>query len=306
MFPRRLPRSCTRRRRRRRRRLELMIYLRAGRQAVTRRRQATPRSHSRSGSSARPLIEVDLHMHTDHSYDCAHAEWRCCWRARASSGLGRDRGDRPQRDLRRARRPPPRRRSTARPPVKVIVGEEVKTAGEGEVIMACNSSRRRSRAGSRLRGDRRRDQPPGRGRLRAASPSTGMHSVPDYEHLLDDPLTTRSTRSRSSTRASRSAPSTTRLHALPRSTESSRRRARTRTSRRGSARSVSACATSTGRRSSCSRCATRDILTRPSSLLYVQALKFLQTRASPPSARRASKARRLKRLGRAHRGGGHS
>ena len=39
-----------------------------------------------------------------------------------------------------------------------------------------------------------------------------------------------------------------------------------------------------------------DILTRPSSLLYVQALKFLQTRATPRSARKASKARRLKRL----------
>jgi hypothetical protein len=42
-----------------------------------------------------------------------------------------------------------------------------------------------------------------------------------------------------------------------------------------------------------------DILTRPSSLLYVQALKFLQTRAAPRSARRASKARRLRRARRA-------
>jgi len=41
-----------------------------------------------------------------------------------------------------------------------------------------------------------------------------------------------------------------------------------------------------------------EILTRPSSLLYVQALKFLQTRATPPSARRASRARRLRRLSR--------
>jgi hypothetical protein len=43
-----------------------------------------------------------------------------------------------------------------------------------------------------------------------------------------------------------------------------------------------------------------EVLTRPSSLLYVQALKFLQTRATPPAARRASRARRLRRLGRAH------
>ena len=47
-----------------------------------------------------------------------------------------------------------------------------------------------------------------------------------------------------------------------------------------------------------------EIITKPSSLLYVQALKFLQTRATPPSARRASKARRLKRLGRTHGSGG--
>ncbi len=38
-----------------------------------------------------------------------------------------------------------------------------------------------------------------------------------------------------------------------------------------------------------------DILTRPTSLLYVQALKFLQTRATPASAQRARKARRVKR-----------
>jgi predicted metal-dependent phosphoesterase TrpH len=47
-----------------------------------------------------------------------------------------------------------------------------------------------------------------------------------------------------------------------------------------------------------------DILTRPSSLLYVQALKFLQTRATPQSAQRASRARRVKRVRRASQGRG--
>ena len=42
-----------------------------------------------------------------------------------------------------------------------------------------------------------------------------------------------------------------------------------------------------------------DILTRPSSLLYVQALKFLQTKATPASAQRASRARRVRRAKRA-------
>src|SRR4029078_1893809 len=38
-----------------------------------------------------------------------------------------------------------------------------------------------------------------------------------------------------------------------------------------------------------------DILTKPSSLLYVQALKFLQTKATPPGARRARKERKVRR-----------
>ncbi len=38
-----------------------------------------------------------------------------------------------------------------------------------------------------------------------------------------------------------------------------------------------------------------EIITRPSSLLYVQALKFLQTRATPPSARQAVRKRQIRR-----------
>ena len=38
-----------------------------------------------------------------------------------------------------------------------------------------------------------------------------------------------------------------------------------------------------------------DIVRNPASLLYVQALKFLQTKALPPGARRASRERRVRR-----------
>ena len=38
-----------------------------------------------------------------------------------------------------------------------------------------------------------------------------------------------------------------------------------------------------------------DVLTKPSSLLYVQALKFLETKATPPAARRARRVRRVRR-----------
>ena len=40
-----------------------------------------------------------------------------------------------------------------------------------------------------------------------------------------------------------------------------------------------------------------DIVRNPASLLYVQALKFLQTKALPESARRASRDRRVRRVG---------
>jgi len=39
-----------------------------------------------------------------------------------------------------------------------------------------------------------------------------------------------------------------------------------------------------------------DIIRNPASLLYVQALKFLQTKAMPESARRASRDRRVRRV----------
>src|SRR5205823_8553817 len=38
-----------------------------------------------------------------------------------------------------------------------------------------------------------------------------------------------------------------------------------------------------------------DIVTKPSSLLYVQALKFLETKATPPAARKARRDRRVRR-----------
>ena len=38
-----------------------------------------------------------------------------------------------------------------------------------------------------------------------------------------------------------------------------------------------------------------EIITKPTSLLYVQALKFLQTKATPSGARQASRQRRVKR-----------
>ncbi len=62
--------------------------------------------------AGRPLIDVDLHMHTDHSHDCATPVEVLLETAR-DKGLGRDRHHRAQRDLRARSRPPRSRRSTA-------------------------------------------------------------------------------------------------------------------------------------------------------------------------------------------------
>ncbi len=109
----------------------------------------------------RPLIEVDLHMHTDHSHDCA-TPVEVLLGDRARTGAGSDRRDRPQRDLGCAGA----RAQASDFGVKVIVGEEVKTAGQGEVIGLFIEEK--IPRGTEPGRDRRRDQAPGRPGLRAA------------------------------------------------------------------------------------------------------------------------------------------
>jgi hypothetical protein len=41
-----------------------------------------------------------------------------------------------------------------------------------------------------------------------------------------------------------------------------------------------------------------DLVRKPTSLLYVQALKFIQTKATPPAARRAARERKVRRASR--------
>ena len=146
---------------------------RAGRASPTRSRRSTPSSPRAGatpdgrpascarGSPSAPLIDVDLHMHTDHSHDCATPVEVLLATAR-ERGPRRDRRHRPQRDLRRARGA----REGREYGVKVIVGEEVKTADQGEVIGLFIEEK--IPRGLTLAGDDRRDQAPGRARLRPA------------------------------------------------------------------------------------------------------------------------------------------
>jgi predicted metal-dependent phosphoesterase TrpH len=128
--------------------------------------------------SKRPLIEVDLHMHTDHSGDCAtpvdvlintardrnlgaiaitdHNEVSGALEARK---LAEELGD-----------------------IKVIVAEEVKTAEQGEVIGLFLEEK--IPKGLTMAETIREIRAQG-GLVYVPHPFDRFHSVPDYEHLLD-------------------------------------------------------------------------------------------------------------------------
>ena len=125
-------------------------------------------------------------------------------------------------------------------------------------------------------------------------PFDRMHAVPGYEHLLsilDEidafEIFNAARRDRVVQRGGRAL----RRQVPP----DRRRRVRLRTSPRASARCACGCATSTARSEFLESLRDAEILTRPTSLLYVQALKFLETRATPQGARRARRARRVRR-----------
>jgi predicted metal-dependent phosphoesterase TrpH len=263
------------------------------------------RRHSADGDrplaqrlSTRPLIEVDLHMHTDHSYDCATPVEVLLASAR-EQGLGaiavtdhNEISGALEARERAAELDPDG-------PVKVIVGEEVKTAGEGEVIglfieekIPRGLSLRETVAEIRRQG----------GIVYVPHPFDRMHSVPDYEHLLEildevdaiEVFNPRVAISAFNEEAARFAAK----YRIPAGAGSDSHVAQGLGSARIRMRDFD------GPAEFLQSLRDGEILTRPSSLLYVQALKFLQTRATPRSARRASKARRLKRLNRTRGGGG--
>ena len=196
--------------------------------------------------AGRPLIDVDLHMHTDHSHDCATpvevlmatarekglgaiavTEHNEISGAQAAAALSEEYG------------------------VKVIVAEEVKTASQGEVIgLFINEKIPRGMTLEETVAEIKRQG----GLVYVPHPFDRMHAVPDYEHLLGDH------RGRRRDRGLQPARRVQRVQrgggALRGQVPDPRRApAPTRTSRRASARRACGCATSTGRRSSSSRCA---------------------------------------------------
>ena len=245
--------------------------------------------------AGRPIIDVDLHMHTDHSGDCA-TPVEVLLATAYEEGLGaiavtdhNEISGALEASAQAAEFGP-------HPPVKVIVGEEVKTAEQGEVIgLFLKEKIPRGLTLAETVAEIKRQG----GLVYVPHPFDRMHSVPDYEHLLPilpeiDAIEVFNPRV-----------------AIPAfNDEAARFAAKYRiVAGAGSDSHVAQGLGSVrirmrdfeGPAEFLQSLRDADILTRPSSLFYVQALKFLQTRATPPAARRASKARRLKRLRRAHR-----
>jgi predicted CoA-binding protein len=259
------------------------------------------RRHAADGDQAlqrrlakRPLIDVDLHMHTDHSPDCA-TPVEVLLATAHEQGLGAIAIT----DHNEISGALEARDQAAAAGVKVIVAEEVKTAGQGEVIgLFIQEKIPRGLSLEETVAEIKRQG----GLVYVPHPFDRMHAVPDYEHLLKivdevDAIEVFNPR----------------VAIAAFNEEAVRFAAKYRiVAGAGSDSHVAQGLGSVrirmqdfeGPQEFMQSLRDADILTRPSSLLYVQALKFLQTRATPPSARRASKARRLRRLRRAHGSGG--
>jgi len=129
--------------------------------------------------AARPLIEVDLHMHTDHSTDCATPVDVLLQTAR-DRGLGAiaitDHNE--VSGALEARRIAAEKYDD----LKVIVAEEVKTAEQGEVIGLFLEEKIPKGLTMAETIAAIRDQG---GLVYVPHPFDRFHSVPDYEHLLD-------------------------------------------------------------------------------------------------------------------------
>lgn len=148
------------------------------RRLVARRHDPSGNEEVRRRIAKRPLIEVDLHMHTDHSPDCATPVEVLLETAR-DRGLGAV-AITDHNEVSGALEA--RRIAAEMGDIKVIVAEEVKTAEQGEVIglfleekIPKGMTMAETIAAIRAQG----------GLVYVPHPFDRFHSVPDYEHLLE-------------------------------------------------------------------------------------------------------------------------
>jgi hypothetical protein len=229
------------------------------------------------------LIDVDLHMHTDHSPDCATPVEVLLATAR-EQGLGAI-AITDHNEISGALEAHAKAEG-----IKVIIGEEVKTATQGEVIGLFLRERIPRGLGlAETVAEIRRQG----GLVYVPHPFDRMHTVPGYEHLLAildeiDAIEVFNPR----------------VAIGSFNEEAARFAAKYRlTAAAGSDAHVAAGLGSVrvrmrdfdGPDEFLESLRDAEIQTKPTSLLYVQALKFLETRATPSGARRARRARRVKR-----------
>jgi predicted metal-dependent phosphoesterase TrpH/glycosyltransferase involved in cell wall biosynthesis len=241
----------------------------------------------RARLAARPLIDVDLHMHTDHSSDCATPVNVLLATARAE-GLGAIAVT----DHNEISGALDARAKAAEYGVKVIVGEEVMTAHQGEVIgLFIEEKIPRGMTLEETIAEIKRQG----GLVYVPHPFDRMHSVPDYEHLLAvvedvDVIEVFNPRI-AITAYNEEAVRFAGKYRIVGGAGSDAHVAQGLGSLRIRMRDFD------GPEEFLASLADADIVGRASSLYYaqVQALKFLQTRATPPAARRAARERKIRR-----------
>jgi hypothetical protein len=250
---------------------------------ASRRRNSDGDPELRQTLASRRLIDVDLHMHTDHSYDCATPVEVLLAEAKAR-GLGAiaitDHNEISGALDARAKADG----------IKVIVAEEVKTAHEGEVIgLFIEEKIERGMSLAQTIAEIKRQG----GLAYVPHPFDRLHSVPDYEHLLDvladvdaiEVFNPRVAISEFNDEAVRFAAK----YRIPAGAGSDAHVPQGLGSVRIRMRDFE------GPDEFLQSLRDADIVRNPASLLYVQALKFLQTKALPGAARRASRDRRVRR-----------
>lgn len=237
----------------------------------------------RAKLASRALIDVDLHMHTDHSHDCATPV-----EVLLSEAVGRGLGAIAVTDHNEISGALEARAKADG--IKVIVAEEVKTAGQGEVIgLFIEKKIERGLTLQETIDEIKRQG----GLVYVPHPFDRMHAVPDYEHLLGvldqvdaiEVFNPRVAISEFNEEAVRFAAK----YRIPAGAGSDAHVPQGLGSVRIRMRDFN------GPEEFLESLRDADIVRNPASLLYVQALKFLQTKALPPQARRASRDRRVRR-----------
>jgi glycosyltransferase involved in cell wall biosynthesis len=233
----------------------------------------------------RAVIDVDLHMHTDHSHDCA-TPVEVLLATASDQGLGAI-AVTDHNVVSGAHEAASKAKEFG---VKVIVAEEVKTAHQGEVIgLFIDEQIPRGLTLAETVAEIKRQG----GLVYVPHPFDRMHAVPDYEHLLTiiedidlmEVYNPRVAIGSFNEEAERFAAKYRILAAAGSDSHVAQGLGSVRVRMRDFDGPAEFLESLRG----------AEILTKPSSLLYVQALKFLETKATPPAARKARRARRVRR-----------